>query len=271
MKDLLQRIKKHLIIIGVIFLLCLLLGLFIHLKSSGSREKTLSDPIKKGTIMESVYGVGTVTAKHTYALKVGITATIQFIYVAEGDEVKKGQNLIKLDGMQEVKAPFDGTITYFPSKVGETVFAQGVILNLVNLKDRYLIVSLEQRAAIRVRPGQRAKVSFENMREQEYSGVVEAIYSNRGQFLVRIRADQLPAQILPDMVADVSIGIAQHQEVKLIPVAALEQGKVFVHKKNGERKSIPLKIGLIDGSMAEVLSGEIEEGDQVILPTRAKP
>lgn len=271
MEYLLKTIKKYPFRVGVIGLGIILFLVFLRFKTLGSHGDSLSAPIKKGSIIESVYGVGTVKAKHSYALKVGVTATVQHIYASEGDEVKRGQNLIKLDGMEMVRAPFEGTITYFPSQEGETVFAQGIILNLVNLKERYIVVSLEQRAAIRVRPGQKAKLSFENMREQNYSGVVEALYSNNGQFLVRIQADHLPPQILPDMVADVSIHIAEHQNVKLIPTSAIELGKVFVYRKGEKTKTVEIQTGLMDDSMAEILSGEIEEGDQVYLRARVKP
>ena len=271
MEDLLKTIKQLPFGVGIISLGVILLLIFLRFKTFRSHEDSLSSPIKKGSILESVYGVGTVKAKHSYALKVGVTATVQHIYGAEGDQVKRGQNLIKLDGMEMVKAPFEGTITYFPSQEGETVFAQGIILNLVNLQERYIVVSLEQRAAIRVRPGQKAKLSFGNMREQDYSGVVEALYSNNGQFLVRIKTDHLPPQILPDMVADVSITIAEHKNVRLIPTSALEVGKVLVYRKGEKPKTVEVQTGLVDGSMVEVLSGEIEEGDQVYLHKRVNP
>ena len=257
--------------IGILGLVVILTAALIRSKIRRSNLGLLSAPIQRGTITESVYGIGTVTARNSYQLKVGVTGTILRIFATEGDQVKKGQKLIQLDGMEVFKAPFDGTITYFPLKVGETVFAQGIILSLVDLLDRYIIVSLEQRAAIRVRPSQRAKISFENMRDQNYLGVVESIYSNQSQFLVRIRVEGLPPQILPGMVGDVAIGISEHKNSLIIPSAALELGKVLIQPKSGTPKSIEVKLGLVDGAQAEVLSGDLKEGDQVYLRSRAAP
>ena len=271
MRDLLKKIKNHPIIAGVITISIILLIGLIRIQVMRSNTGLLSEPIKRGTITESVYGIGTVTARNSYQLRVGVTGTIQQIFAAEGDQVKRGQKLIQLDGMEVFKAPFDGTITYFPSKVGETVFAQGIILSLVDLLDRYIVVTLEQRAAIRVRPGQRARVSFENMRDKNYSGLVESIYSNQSQFLVRIRVEDLPPQILPEMVGDVAIGISEHRSVLIIPAAALDMGKVLVKDKGRTPRSVEVKIGLVDGSQAELLSGDLKEGDQLYLRPRVNP
>ena len=70
----------------------------------------LSEPISRGSIVNSVYGIGTVVANQRFDLKLGTISTIDEIYVAEGDWVKKGQGMIKLDRVV-FKAPFSGTIT----------------------------------------------------------------------------------------------------------------------------------------------------------------
>ena len=165
-----------------------------------------------------------------------------------------------------ISAPFDGTVTALPVKVGENVFAQTVVLELTDLQDRYVTVSLEQRAAIRVRRGQTARLSFENMRDTALAGTVESVYSRAGDFLVRIEVPDLPTQILPGMTADVAINIRQRSGALLVPVAAIREGSVAVKRDGIVPVRVEVTTGLADGAFAEVTAGDLKPGDRVIVP-----
>lgn len=235
-----------------------------------ARQAHLSEPLRRDVIIESVYGIGTVKANKSFQLKPGVTATVYQLFVKEGDTVKKGQKLLQIEN-QIFEAPFDGTVTSLPVKVGENVFVQTVVLEIVDLEDRYVTVSLEQRAAVRVRRGQNARLSFENLRDTYYSGVVESVYSSGSEFLVRIEAKDLPQQVLPGMTADVAIGVNQHADALLIPVAAIDQGTVRVKREHATPFTTPVQTGIVDGSFAEVVSGNLKPGDRVYLPPETKP
>jgi membrane fusion protein, macrolide-specific efflux system len=223
----------------------------------------LSPPISRGSIESSVYGIGTVTANQSFSLRAGVTATITSIAVREGDAVKKGEKLLSLDTVV-YRAPFDGTVTYLPGKVGENVFASSIVLTLVDLRDRYLLVSLEQQGALRVRPGQEAILSFDTLRQENFKGKVVSVYSNDNNFFARIDVKALPEHILPGMTADVAITLARHENALLVPVAALEDGK-FVWVKRGLARREELKLGIVDKDVAEVLGGNLQEGERVLI------
>lgn len=248
----------------------LLLASGLAIRAKRMSSEVFSEPIRRGAIIESVYGIGTVTATRSFQLKFGTTGTIQKLFVKEGDVVKRGDPLVTMDGTL-FSAPFDGTVTWLPLKVGENVFAQTVILSLVDLQDRYIVVSLEQQGALRVRNGQKARISFDNMRGEAFNGAVESVYSNGNNFLVRIGVTDLPPQILPGMTADVAIGIDEHPDVLLVPVAAIEEGKVTVKRGRGMLKAVAVKTGIVDGAMAEIVSGDLKEGDRLSLRKKASP
>src|SRR3989344_1552320 len=135
--------------------------------SSGSAETV---QVQRGNIVEAVYGLGTVTANQSYQVKLGVTGTITAVYVTEGDTVEKGKPLVNIDSGATFKAPFSGTVTSAPFKLGETVYSQTPIVTLINLKDCYVLASLEQESALRVRAGQSARISFETLRGQIFQG-----------------------------------------------------------------------------------------------------
>jgi multidrug efflux pump subunit AcrA (membrane-fusion protein) len=250
---------------SVLFAVLLLAGFWLLNIVKARSAGDLSEPLQKGTIVESVYGIGTVTARNSYQLRPGLICTVMALYVKEGDAVKKGDPLINLDE-NVFSAPFDGTVTFLPYKVGENVYPQSSALSLVDLRERYLMVSLEQQGALQVKAGQQVKVSFDTIRSQSYNGLVESVYPNDSNFLARISVPDLPLRILPDMTGDVAIEIATHPDVLLVPVAALEQGQ-YVWRKRGNEipRRAEVKTGIIDKAMSEIVSGDLRVGDRVLV------
>lgn len=249
-----------------IYIVAFLLAITFILLFFATRSKSSDDlgKVERGNILEGVYGIGTVTAKQSYELKVGVTSIIAELYVQEGDFVSKGQKLLRLESGTVFQAPFSGTITSLPNQVGEAIYPQQSLLTLTDLMQRYLVVSLEQQAAIRVIAGQKARLSFDSLRDQVFEGEVEAVYSHGTNYLVRIKTDDLPPQILPGMTVDVAIAIHEHKQVLLIPVAGLNAGQVMI-KRQGKKHKVTVGVGTVDGSLAEITTGNIQEGD-LILP-----
>lgn len=246
------------------------IGFALKKGNSSSRFAPLPDPVSRGVLLESVYGIGTVASNRSFALKLGVASTVKALYVKEGDRVKRGQKLVDLEGVGPFFAPLSGTITNLPVKIGETVFPQSIILNLVDLEDRYLTVSLEQRGALRVKQGQKAKINLDSMRDKTFEGRVEAVYANEGNFFVRIGVSDLLPSILPGMTADVAIVIAEHRDALLAPVAAYSEGGFFVER--GERKPtfVKVKTGLMDGAKVEILGDSLREGERVFVRSGSK-
>jgi multidrug efflux pump subunit AcrA (membrane-fusion protein) len=219
---------------------------------------------KVGPMVESVYGIGTVTARHTFQLKLGVADTLRKIYVQEGDTVKRGQKLVAFTDNAPAEAPFDGVITSLPYKEGESVFPQFPILTLTDLKDPYVVVSLEQSGAIPVRKGQTALLSFEALRGQKLSGTVSAIYPKDGEFYVNIEVPGLPVGILVGMTCDVAIEVARKEKVLQIPMVAVDKGMVTV-LRSGIPQKVPVKLGVTDGTWAEVADNSIQPGDTLLI------
>lgn len=260
-KKIIQR-HKTVLIVSILFII---LACIVFYKFQSTARTNYSEPLKRQTLQQTVYGIGTVTANKSFVLKPGVTSNIDKIFVKEGDVVAKDDAIISL-GNAVFRAPFAGTIEQLPAKVGENVFAQSIVYSLSDLTDCYLLVSLEQRSALKVRIGQNARISFDTLREQVFTGTVEAIFSQSNNFYVRIQPQDLLPQILPGMTADVAIGVLEKPNALIIPVSALNGNKVSVKTKNGNVKTVAVTLGLADGASVEVLAGDLNEGDQVQLP-----
>jgi macrolide-specific efflux system membrane fusion protein len=268
LRSLVKWIGHHRFVSAAALFALLAIGIFARVQFTHA-QGAVTPPIVRGNITQSVYGIGTVTTNRSFQLMPGVIGTIDGIFVQEGETVKKGQKLLSIDRVL-YHAPFAGTVTMLADKVGENVFATVPVFSLVDLNDRYVVVSLEQQGALRVKPGQIVKLSFDTIRESNFDGTVTSIYSNATGYLARIDIANLPARVLPFMTADVAITLLTHQNVLLIPVATLEDGK-YVWVKRGIPKRVEVKIGIVDKDVAEVIGGGIQAGDRLVIKTKASP
>jgi hypothetical protein len=68
------------------------------------------------------------------------------------------------------------------------------------------------------------------------------------------------------MTGDIAIAIGERENVLLIPVAAIDGDHVYM--KQGQRlrlKEVKIKTGIIDGEFAELISGDVREGDRLVI------
>lgn len=237
-------------------------GIFVFISKQQKSSKLVQ--IKKGTIVEAIYGLGTVVPRQKFSFKVGVPKTVTRLYVNEGDEVKQGQALLSFDDGIQVRSPFLGTVTSLPYKAGENAFTDQAVVTVQNLKDLYLEAKLDQLGALRVKKNMKARISFENLRQKTFVGQIDSLYPANGQFVARIVVENLSPEILPGMTADVAIEVAEKENVLLIPVRAIHSGQVVV-LRGAKPEKIAVAVGVMDNEWAELTSDNLSEGDQIVL------
>lgn len=246
--------------ISIFFFLILLVAAgFIFLKPFQSQARVHP---KLGNIVESIYGLGTVSADKVFHLRAGMNLTVEKVYVNEGDLVKAGNPLVKLDE-NVIRTPISGTVTAVPYKEGELAATQGAVVTVTNLEHLYLEVSLEQQSVLQIKKGQTALISFESLRNEKFEGLVVSVYPRDNQFIVRIELKTWPSGVLPGMTADVAILVGEKANVLLIPVSSLLAGKV-TRVRSGKKESVAVRLGVVDGEWGEVISDNISPADELV-------
>lgn len=252
--------RKKLYIIGSVLVIVLIVTSYFFIRNSQSNRLG----IERGSLVEAVYALGTVRPVDSFSLKFGIAASVREIFVEEGQTVTKGEALLVNDSGITFRSPFNGTLTKLNVAKNETAMPGIPILEIQNLKEVYISVSLDQESALRVKPGQAVQLSFESIRGNVYKGKVERIYPSNGQFLVRIEPQELPQGILPDMTTDVAIEVSSKENAILVPLVAVDRGKI-TRFRNGKRDKIEIRIGAINSEYGELLQGDLKEGDEVLV------
>lgn len=219
--------------------------------------------LTKTTLVRTVYGLGTVQAENIYQMKIGIAADIRNLYVKEGDLVKKGQKLVDFADVPPMRSPINGIVSNVYFKEGESVFPQNPVLKVMDLSRRYILVSLDEKAAVLVRKAQKVRIALDSLPGTTFSGLVTTIYPSDGQFMVKVDAKDLPPEVLPGMSADLAIEAGQKPGVFVAPIRAVREGKINIHR-GGKKFIIPVQLGLTQGDNVEIISSQIAEGDMLI-------
>jgi macrolide-specific efflux system membrane fusion protein len=216
-----------------------------------------------GDVVESIYGLGTVSADQIFRVRTAVPLTVKKFFVKEGDLVQSKTPLVQLDE-NIMYSPIDGTVTAVSTKLGELVTPQVAIVTVTNLGRLYLEVSLEQQSILRVKKDQPVAISFESLREEKFEGHVASVYPRDNQFIVRIELQKWPQGVLPGMTADVAILVGKKSNVLLIPLRSIVGGKV-IRNRNGKKETITVQLGTVDGEWGEVLSDTISADDELII------
>ena len=225
----------------------------------------LSNPIQRGNIIDAVHGYGTITTDRHFSFNPHSGQNIEKIFFKEGDIVKKGMPLMQTSSRVIIRAPFTGLVHLRPYKTGESTYATEPLIILKDITDRYILVNLENRKASRVKIGQKVKISFELLPQSFFWGEISSLLSSPNKTIVRITVANLPEQILPDMTCNVGIVIGQRENVLLIPISSFAKGYVWVRRGNSFPKKVQVAFGVTDKNWAEVLVGDIQIGDRVMV------
>jgi HlyD family secretion protein len=227
------------------------------------------------------YGVETNFIEYDAALAAVEEARVAYNrYLDQSDEIAAAeaavQALENTINTGKIIAPFDGTITSINAAAGELVSSGTEAIGLNNLDNLEVEVSISEVDVNKVEVGQAAVITFDAISNKEYSGYVESI-SSAGvedsnsvvQFSVIVKVEDPDDQVKPGFTSVVSIVTSQVEDSLLVPNDAIvsRDGSymVVVANKDGSTELVPVEVGASSDVYTEIVSGEISEGDQVVL------
>jgi len=176
--------------------------------------------------------------------------------------------------MSTLTAPFTGTITEVNSKIGDQVTPGTNSFRLDDLSRLLVDVQVPEADINRLEVGQPVVMSFDAILGKEYNGkIVEvgrvgATVTGIVNFKVTIELSDIDSDVLSGMTAAVNIVINQLEDVLLVPNRAvrLKDGQRVVYLlKLGVPTAVPIELGAQSDLTSEIVSGDVKEGDTVVL------
>ena len=183
-----------------------------------------------------------------------------------------------------IVAPMDGTILSRDVEIGDAVSSILVLGSTATLiftegdtSQVYVQGKVDEADIAHVYMKQPARIKVESFRDRIFNGKVTKIAplgvekDNVTTFEVRVSIDNPGGELKANMTANAEILLDEHKGVLTVPENAVmydPQKNATVEipdksRKEGNRK-IPVKVGLSNGSVTEILSG-LKEGDPVLL------
>jgi HlyD family secretion protein len=181
-------------------------------------------------------------------------------------------------------APMDGVILSRDVEMGDAVSSilvlgstATLIMTEGDINEVYVQGKVDEADIAHVYMGQPARIKVESFRDRTFNGKVTKIApmgvekDNVTTFEVRVSINNPGGELKANMTANAEILLDEHKGVLTVP----ENAVIYDNQKNatvaipdkgqkdGQRK-VPVKVGLSNGSVTEILSG-LKEGDQVVL------
>lgn len=205
-----------------------------------------------------------------------------------------------------IRSPVSGVVVDRVVDVGQTVAASFQTPTLIKIAQDLSKMQIDSSFAEadigNIKVGQTAKFSVDAFPNRSFEGVVKqlclnpTVTSNVVTYNVVVSVDNPEQILLPGMTAYVNIMVAKHDNVLLVPNAALRfkpkldenqadktiatrsqnsgrkkstkddtlSGKLYLIK-DGKLTPIPVNVGISDGRVTEISSAELQVNDKVIV------
>lgn len=184
--------------------------------------------------------------------------------------------------MARIIAPFNGTVTQADPLPGDQVTAGTFAFRVDDLSALLVDVQVSEVDINNIAVGQPVTLTFDAIQGKQYNGVVSEVSqagdvtSGSVNFTVTVELTDADPLVKPGMTAAVNIVVNQVNGQILVPNQAvrLVNGKRVVYiLVNGLPKLVELTLGASSDTMSAVESGNLKEGDLVILnpPTQIGP
>lgn len=173
-----------------------------------------------------------------------------------------------------IHAPFDGSITRLYTHPGDQVENASLAFRLDDLS-RLLVDSAVTEIDInKIKVGQDVILDFDAFPGREYHGkIVEVpkvgeVVQGVANFNVVIEITDADENIRPEMTASANVVVDELENALLVPNRALrllDGERVVYILRDGEMIPVRLTLGSGSDTYSEVLTGDLQEGDQVVL------
>lgn len=190
-----------------------------------------------------------------------------------------------------VRSPIDGMVLSKNINRGENVTPNGKPLFLISedLSSMKIDTNVSEADIGKIQIDQKAYFTVDAFPNETFEGSITQIRNepvtnnNVVTYNVVVEIDNPETKLKPGMTADVKIIVAEKTDVKRIPTSALRfipptssiidtngidiniTPHVWVPSKNGYIKAVTIKPGVGDGRFTEIVEGDINDGDEVIV------
>jgi len=182
-------------------------------------------------------------------------------------------DLAQFNGRLPITAPLTGVVIDRRVTAGQFVQSDGTpIMTIADLSTVWMVGDVFERDLQRVSAGQTASITTAAYPGETFHGRVnyisDSIDATTRTAKVRVSVANPGGRLKPEMFASVSLDLAAHDRVLLVPSDAVftEDGRAFVYAEVGSGKFArrPVDVAQTEGAQRRVIAG-LRPGDRVVV------
>jgi RND family efflux transporter MFP subunit len=229
--------------------------------------------------VDEVHSRDLVAEAQVSAAKSRIVACQQRIRVSQAEQARYKT----MYQYARITAPFDGVVTKRYANTGSLIQAgtasQTQAMPVVRLSENGLLrlqLPVPESAVPLVRLGGPVDVNVSAL-HRTFPGVVKRFADKVDESTRTMKTEvDVPnpnLQLVPGMYAEVDLITGQRKSVLAVPAEAIDgsggAARVFVVRPSGAIEIVPVQLGLENAHLVEIRSGDLHDGDPVVVGSRA--
>ncbi len=217
-----------------------------------------------GTISNALSFSGSLQARSNVTYTASSPATVRAIYVTREQNVKAGDALMRLSSGQTVEAEFDGRINQLYVAEGDKVSSGANLVQVVDFEHLQVSVRVDEYDISSVHAGDQCRVSTVAT-ENTFTTTIDSINyvsSSTGSvaYYTATAYVDVAEGIYPGMQVTVTIPKEEAADVVILREAALSfdlnnQAFVYTMNESGELETTYVKTGVSNGNYVEIKDG----------------
>ncbi len=224
---------------------------------------------------ETVFALGRIAEIPTRhgVLSSRISGRVIALEAQEGDTVKEGQILVRVESRQpgnpppviELKSPLTGLLVESHIRLGEPVEPEKELLDISDLSEVLAIARVPENQAAKLIPGSKAHIRVSALGDQPLEGEMLRFGTSAdresGTIDAIFKVPNPGLRLRPDMRAEFSIVLSKRANVLAVPRSALQgdASKRFLYVKHFDLPNAfiktPVQVGEMNDRFVEITSG----------------
>ena len=273
-----KKIVKKILTILLILLLLAGAGGFAYLRLRQEYTVTYQEyTATTGTISNALSFSGTLQVIDNTEYTASSSGTVKSVLVKKGQDVKTGDQLVRLNNGQTVEAEFDGRINQLPVQEGDKVSAGDLLAQVVDFTHMKVSIRVDEYDISSVHTGDACRVTTTATENVFDSSIADINYvsSSTGSVAYYTATAYVDVSdgVYPGMQVTVTVPQEEAANVVVLREDALSfndynQAVVYMMNAQGEMTETPVTTGVSNGNYVEIKSG-LRAGDSVYKEVKA--
>ncbi len=266
-------------LILTMLMVAVLAGIGYYAYAALKREYTItydSYTATTGSISNALSFSGNLNLIDSASYTASSATSVRTVYVVAGQDVLKGDKLVRLMNGETIEADFDGRVNTVSVEEGDEVVAGDALVQVADFKHMQVTLRVDEYDIGDVAVGQACTVTAtatEKSYESEIASIdyISASGGNVAYYSAVAYVD-VDEGVYPGMQVSVSIPQEEAENVVILKAEALSfdqqnSAYVWMYNEAGELEQVSVEVGVSNGNYVEIKSG-LSDGDVVYVESQ---